>query len=98
MNAFSVSCATLGLGTQGRVEHRRPTGLAGQSMPRRGGEEEIPSRLSFLGELQEQPVSFSNDNVLRHCGPEDATFPLCGPWPPPRGYILFQTQNSTLRI
>ena len=43
---------------------------------------QIPSRLSSLGELQEQPVSFSNDDVLW-------LFPLCGPW--------FQTQNSAHR-
>ena len=47
---------------------------------RLGGE--IPSRFSFLGELQEQPVPFPNDNVLRHCGLEDTMFPLCGPWIP----------------
>ena len=59
MNTFPVPCAALGLGPQGRwnTATHGPR-WAERAQGRRGGGD--PSRLPFLGEFQEQPVSFSN--------------------------------------
>lgn len=88
MNTFFVLFAALGLGTQRWVGHCAcPPGTLVTDVPSwaehaLSGGGEIANSFSLVLTLQEQPISFSNDDVL-------CLFPLSGPW--------FQTQNSARR-